>query len=349
MSYRIECESCQNQAPDHSWWLCPSCGSGLSVVYENQNGRVLFPLARTPAWERGVGGTPLVSVPELSRRLHTVMYAKCEHENPTGSFKDRGTMVELAKTKEYGKDAIVVASTGNMAVSLATFGKSRDIAVSIVVPKSTPKEKVETMNTCGAHVLLFDGSYDDCVGVAKEIAQKDDAFLCGDYVLRREGQKTIGWELARSGVIFDALVIPVGNGNVGAAIYQGLSEALEGSRLPAFIGIQPSVRNPLVRAWRENQPIIPQGGSEKTKAAGFDVGNPLDGKKILSLVRNTGGVLLDVTDGEMIAAQRELLAEGFSVELSAAATLAGFKKVAHEYAGQTVGLILTGAENGAHS
>lgn len=342
MSYRIECLSDNHMVPDNSWWLCPSCKGSLTVTYDNQNGRPLFPLANNDIHEPGVGNTPLILLKDFSHRFGCDVYVKCEQMNPNGSFKDRGSPVEIAKTEEYNKSGIVAASTGNMAVSLSAFARKHNLSATIVIPARTPKQKVEHITRNGGTVRLVNGPYDDCVSVAEDIATKEDVFLCGDYLLRKEGQKTIGWELAQSGVPFDALFIPVGNGNIAVALYKGWEEAVGGNNMPQCIGIQPMLCNPLTIAWKYSSPIKAQYPTHRTEAAGFDVGNPLDGKRVLSLVRNTNGMMIDVTDKEMYEAQDELKRAGLHVELSAAAPLAGFKKVAERYRNQTVCFILTG-------
>jgi threonine synthase len=113
-------------------------------------------------------------------------------------------------------------------------------------------------------------------------AEKDNLFLCGDYLLRREGQKTLGWELANKN--FDSFVVPVGNGNVGIAIAQGIAE-IKSNQLPLkFIGIQAQTVNPIEKAWRIQQPILALKET-KTIASAFNVGNPLDGNLTLEWVK----------------------------------------------------------------
>jgi threonine synthase len=342
MSYRIECVSREHAVPDGSWWRCPSCKGSLTVIYDSQNGRPLYPLINSEIHEPGVGNTPLILLEGLSHQFGCDIWVKCEQMNPNGSFKDRGSPIEIAKAKECNKLGIVVASTGNMAASLSVLAREKNLSATIVIPARTSKQKVETIQRNGGTVYLVNGPYDACVPIAEHIAIEQNGFLCGDYLLREQGQKTIGWELAQSGVLFDAMFIPVGNGNIAVALYKGWEEAVGRKHMPQFVGIQPALCNPITIAWKSRSSIKAQYPTHRTEAAGFDVGNPLDGQQVLSLVQSTHGMMIDVTDLEMYEAQDELERVGLHVELSAAAPLAGFKKVAESYRNQIVCFILTG-------
>ncbi len=289
----------------------------------------------------GEGKTPLLFLPQLSRELRINMWAKCEYQNPTGSFKDRGSLIEVSKAMALKKTGVVCASTGNMAASLAAYATRNGLTCTVIVPKNTPLSKLQQARSCGATIMDVAGTYNVCVDEALDLARTENLFLCGDYLLRREGQKTMGWELSRDN--FDCFIVPVGNGNVGVAIGQGLSEARPDSKIPQFIGVQAEKVNPIEKAWRTNQTIKPQSHT-KTIATAFNVGNPLDGALTLDWIKKTDGLLTTVTDDEIILAQQELaLKEGIYVERTAAATLAGLIKIQNQFKGQKVVLILTGA------
>lgn len=344
-SYSVECATCQAPAAPDSWWLCeeePSHGV-LTVVYKEQSLTPQFPLLCSLEWDSGIGNTPLLALDNLSQQYGANIYGKNESQNPTGSFKARGTPLEIAKAKEYGLHSLVVATTGNMGVDLATHGAKKDMKVTVVMPAKTTSVKIDLIKRSGAVIVPVDGSYDDCVLVAQKLAHEQNMFLCGDYALRREGQKTLGWELAQSKKLFDTLIVQVGNGNLLTAIAKGWKEATS-KPIPRIIAVQPSATNPISHAWRNQQPLMQHKGYEKTRAAGFDVGNPLDGNAVLSIVSETDGMFIDVTDEEMTTAQAELhQREGVVTELSGAASLAAFKQISHLLQEQTVGFIFTGS------
>jgi len=339
MKYIVSCFQCKKEFIDQ-WWLCPECGGSLEVEYSQVVSEPQFPIGKILENTLGEGNTPLVRLTKFSQQLGCELWAKCESQNPTGSFKDRGSVIEIAKALELEKKGVVCASTGNMAASLSAYAARFNLECKVVIPALTPESKLQQATACGATLVKVDGTYDECVGVAQTIAEEENFFLCGDYLLRREGQKTIGWELAKNN--FDSFVVPVGNGNVGIAIAQAFMEA-RCLRQPKFIGVQAETVNPVEKAWRTSQPILPLKNT-KTIASAFNVGNPLDGQLTLDWVKKNNGKLIVVSDAEILAAQ-ELLAkqEGLYIESTAATSLAGLLKIQETLKNQKIVLILTGS------
>jgi len=340
-SYQLISPVATYSPTDNQWWLCPKSNLALDAKYEDDS--LLLPLSKPPSISLGEGNTPLLQLENLSKQLGISLWAKCEFLNPTGSFKDRGSVVEISKTIELGKKGVVCASTGNMAASLSAYAAKARLECVVVVPKKTPESKLQQALVCGATLEKVEGTYDECVAVAEEIAKNENFFLCGDYVLRREGQKSIGWELAQSDQSFDAILVPVGNGTVGIGTIKGISEKLNSRKLPKFIGIQAEGVNPVEIAWKNKQEIEPLQNT-KTIASAFNVGNPLDGYLVLEWLRKTKGMMLTVTDEEILSAQKFLSTkEGLFVETTAATTLAGLLKSKDKFQNQSVVLILTGS------
>ncbi len=340
-SYQLVSPAARYSSNDNQWWLCPKSGLALDVCYKDSD--LLLPLSKQPSVSLGEGNTPLLNLENLSNELDIDLWAKCEFLNPTGSFKDRGSVVEISKAVELCKEGIVCASTGNMAASLSAYAAKAGLKCIVVVPEGTPESKLQQALACGATLKEVEGAYDDCVTVAEKIAQKRNFFLCGDYVLRREGQKSIGWELARFNKKLDAILVPVGNGTVGVAIIKGLSEKIGEKKLPKFVGIQAEGVNPVEKAWKNQSGIRPIKNT-KTIASAFNVGNPLDGYLVIDWLRKTKGMMLLVTDDEILLAQKLLATrEGLFVETTAATTLAGLLKNKNEFGDQSVVLILTGS------
>lgn len=331
-----------NYSPeDNQWWLCPESNLALDVQYESLD--MLLPLTQRPKITLGEGNTPLLELKTLSTEFGCKLWAKCEFLNPTGSFKDRGSVVEVSKAIELGKKGMVCASTGNMAASLSAYAAKARLECVVVVPASTPESKLQQALTCGATLKKVDGNYDQCVTVAEEIAKTEDYFLCGDYVLRREGQKSIGWELARGNIEFDAVVVPVGNGTVGVAVMRGFDEKRGAKKMPRFVGIQAETVNPIEVAWRQQQKIKPQSDT-KTVASAFNVGNPLDGYLVLEWLNKSQGSMIAISDSEIEQSQKILATkEGLFVETTAATTLAGVVKNRQQFQNQSVVLLLTGS------
>ena len=301
-----------------------------------------FPIDTTRFVENiGEGNTPLIPLPVLSQTYGCELWAKCEMQNPTGSFKDRGSVIEIAKALELGKSGVVCASTGNMAASLSAYAARAGFRCIAVIPAKTPVSKLQQATAYGAKLVEVPGTYDECVLVAKDIAQQKAYFLCGDYLLRREGQKTLGGELVRSN--FDAFIIPVGNGNIGLAVARGISELAKKKDLPGFIGVQATFVNPIEKAWATNTEVIPVKNIT-TVASACNVSSPLDGKLTLDVIRKTRGCVVSATDEEILKAQDFLAKkEGLYVEATAAATLAGFINIQKQFKNKKIVLILTGS------
>ena len=345
--YNNVCTKCKKKNDPEQFWYCKYCGGSIVLEYNNKISNVpQYPLKETVTWSDGVGNTPLIILKNISKSLGVTIYAKCENQNPTGSFKDRGSVIEVLKAKELNKKGVICASTGNMALSLSSFAAKQNIRCVDVVPAWTNNLKIKQMKRCGGDLILVDGPYDKCVDVAVQYAKEKNYFLCGDYALRKEGQKIIGWEIAQSQIKFDALIVPVGNGNLGVALYKGLSESqrLKTERLPKCIAVQPALANPIKVAIEDKKEIIAQFPQKRTTAAAFDVGSPLDGFGVIELVNKTNGSVFDVTDEEMITTQREIAEkEGLIIEETTTAAFVILKKLSSQYQNKTIGIILTGS------
>lgn len=288
----------------------------------------------------GEGNTSLIRLINLEKTLNWKgeIWAKAEYQNPTGSFKDRGSITEISEAIRLNKRGVVCASTGNMAASLSAYATRVNLDCFIVIPDQTPPAKLRQAVICGAKLMPTKGSYDACVLRAKTIALKNNLLLCGDYKLRRTGQRTVGVELAQSSVRFDAFIVPVGNGTLGCAISEGFALC---NQYPSFIGVQGQGADPIYSAWKKNSLIIPTL-QPKTIASAMNVGNPLDGNLTLEWVRKTKGSILSVSNKEMIKAQNLLAkTEGIFVELAGAASVASLIKITRIY--QRMVLILTGS------
>lgn len=341
-NYQLITPVSKYSSTDNQWWLCPQSSLPLDVEYANSS--LLLPLKTKPTLTLGEGNTPLLKLNNLSKQLSFALWAKCEFTNPTGSFKDRGSVVEICKAIELKKKGVVCASTGNMAASLAAYAARAGIACIVVVPKETPENKLRQALICKAKLNKIAGNYDDCVEIAQKIAKEKDFFLCGDYVLRREGQKSIGWELAKSQIVFDGIVVPVGNGTVGIATIKGFAEKTNSlTKLPKLIGVQAKQINPIEKAWNTASEIKTTKKSS-TIASAFNVNSPLDGQLFINWLKKTKGMMFAVDDKEIMQAQKILASEeGLFVEPTASATLASLIKNKDQFKQQQLVMILTGS------
>jgi threonine synthase len=185
------------------------------------------------------GGTRLVQ----SLRKKNVFY-KLEYENPTGSFKDRGSQVEISHAAANGVKHVVCASTGNMGASISAYGARAGIRVTIVVPRNTPINKLKQIKMYGAQLIQVPGDYSDALRKTWEMAAFDEKImLCGDYPLRAQGQKTIAYEVVEQlgWKAPENMMVPIGNGTLVYALYMGFREMMELGlikKMPRLMGVQ---------------------------------------------------------------------------------------------------------------
>src|SRR5690349_24376069 len=184
----------------------------------------------TPRLTLGEGGTPLVRAERLGRAIGAPnLYLKVEGQNPTGSFKDRGMVVAVAKAMEAGARAIVCASTGNTSASAAAYGAHAGLDVIVVLPRGqTALGKLLQALAAGARVVAVDGNFDDALRIVRALAEQDDhpvTLVNSVNPFRLDGQKTAAFEVCDElGRAPDVLAIPVGNAGNISAYWAGLRE-----------------------------------------------------------------------------------------------------------------------------
>ena len=271
--------------------------------------------------------TPLIKSSYISDELGIDLYFKVEGKNPTGSFKDRGSAVEVSVAKELGAKAIILASTGNMAASCACYCAAANIPCFILVPDGVSLSKMAQVISYGGKIIQVKGTYNDAANLAYKIAKKRGFYLAGDYAFRVEGQKTAAFELIdqMNFNVPDQVVVPVGCGTNISAYFKGFKEYKELNlikQLPKLCGVQSSGANSLVYAVK-NKTNIKTKEDMYTIASAIAVPNPIDGLKALDAIHNTHGNADDVDDQDIMRAQYLLSRkEGLFVECSAAATIA---------------------------
>ena len=280
------------------------------------------------------GGTPLRKSKKIAKKLGlNNLYFKDETLNPTGGFKDRGTMVEITKALELGAKAVVVASAGNMAASVAAYAAQAEIPAYVLVPEGTPIGKLAQILAYGARLIQVRGTYSECAKLAEEIAKKHNFYLAGDYVFRGEGQKSQGFEIVEQ--LFwrspDYLIAPIGCGTNIAAIYKGIKEMYKLgfiNRLPKVIGVQPEGANVVVEAFKKKSRKMKAIEKPNTVSSAVAVSYPLDGLKVLSDIYESKGMAVEVTDEETLIAEKEMAKEeSIYVEPASALPLAGLEKL----------------------
>ncbi len=293
--------------------------------------RAYLPISEaTPVVSLGEGFTPLVQARRLGATLGLAnLYVKLEGLNPTGSFKDRGMVVAVAKALEAGAEAIVCASTGNTSASAAAYGAAAGLRVVVVLPKGQiALGKLLQALAAGATVIAVDGNFDAALRIVRALAEEEPGrvtLVNSVNPHRLEGQKTGAFEVCDDlGRAPDVLAIPVGNaGNISAywAGFRAYADAGRIAALPRMWGFQAAGAAPIVRGAPVEHP--------ETIATAIRIGNPASWAKAVAARDESGGRIDAVTDDEILAAYRDLARlEGIFCEPSSAASVAGVAKAA---------------------
>ncbi len=310
--------------------------------------RAFLPITdRTPVVSLGEGFTPLVPARRLGEAIGVPnLHLKVEGQNPTGSFKDRGMVVAIAKALEQGAKAVVCASTGNTSASAAAYAAAAGLECVVVLPKGRiASGKLLQALVAGARVVAVDGNFDAALRIVRELAERNDppvTLVNSVNPMRLEGQKTGAFEVCDDlGRAPDVLAIPVGNAGNISAYWMGFeayrTAGLVG-RSPAMWGFQAEGAAPIVRG----APVA----SPETIATAIRIGNPASWEKAVRARDQSGGRIDAVSDDEILAAYRDIARlEGIFCEPSSAAGVAGVRKVAAAGGigpGATVVCVLTG-------
>jgi threonine synthase len=275
----------------------------------------------------GEGDTPLVKCDRLAKKYGCgELYFKLEGCHPTGSFKDRGMVMAVAKALEEGSRAIICASTGNTSASAAAFAAYCGLECIIVIPKGNiAMGKLAQAIIYGAKIIAIDGNFDAALKIVRRLSEKHPVTLVNSLnPYRIEGQKTAAFEIIDVlGNAPDFLFLPVGNAGNITAYWKGFKEyyaAGKATRKPRMYGFQAEGAAPIVRGHAIEKP--------ETVATAIRIGNPASWEKAVAARDESGGMIDMVSDNEILAAQGILAAEaGIFGEPASAATLAGLIKL----------------------
>ena len=335
-----------------------SCGGILDIVYDydyikanltkeklaarRDNSmwryRELLPVEEdTPNTPLRVGWSPLYEADRLAKQLRIKkLYVKDDGINPTASLKDRASAMAVAKAREAGAEVIACSSTGNAASSLAGNAAAAGLKTYIFVPSRAPKGKVAQLMTFGATVISVQGSYEDTFELSKQAIDRWGWYnrnaAINPYL--SEGKKTVALEIMEQldWQVPDYIAISVGDGCTIAGLWKGLKDLHAIGfidRLPRLISAQAEGCCPLNRAIETGEPWHPM--EENTLADSIAVGVPRNADKALMAIRESNGVTVNVSDEEIMAAQK-LLGRTCGVfgEPAGVTGAAGLKKLCEE-------------------
>ncbi len=300
---------------------------------------------KTPMISLGEGDTPLVGCERLAQEYGCgALYFKLEGCHPTGSFKDRGMVVAVAKALEEGSRAIICASTGNTSASAAAYAAYCGIECIIVVPGGKiAMGKLAQAIVYGAKIIAVDGNFDAALKIVRQLSERHPVTLVNSVnPYRIEGQKTAAFEIIDVlGDAPDYLFLPVGNaGNItaywkGFVEYYGMGKA---TKRPKMYGFQAEGAAPIVRGHAIEKP--------ETIATAIRIGNPASWEKAVAARDASGGIIDMVSDEEILAAQKIMSSRaGVFGEPASAAPLAGLIKMTNkrkDFSGKTIVCVVTG-------
>ena len=297
----------------------------------------------TPELTLMEGNTPLIPLKRISETLDCNIYVKYEGLNPTGSFKDRGMVMAVAKAKEEGSQTVICASTGNTSASAAAYAARAGLKAVIVIPDGKiALGKLAQAMMYGAEIVAIDGNFDDALKMVRKLSENSPITLVNSVnPYRIEGQKTAAFEICdQLGKAPDILAIPVGNAGNITAYWKGFKEYHEKRRtgLPKMHGFEAEGAAAIVK----NKVIE----NPETIATAIRIGNPASWEKAVKARDESNGKIDFVTDEEILEAFQLLAGEeGIFAEPASSASIAGIikqRKTGEIPAGATIVAVLTG-------
>lgn len=333
------CSECRAEAAPLDW-RCTRCGGPIDFAEPlyfrtEQIDDADFSLWRYAAMlpvERrftlGEGMTPLTVIDLDGMRV----YAKLEYLNPTGSYKDRGTVTMMNHLLAHGVQAVVEDSSGNAGASVAAYSTASGIYARIFVPATAAAGKKALISRFGGELVEVPGPQhaktEACIAAAATTTYASHAW--SPYFIL--GQTTIAWEVWEQmrWRVPDAIVSPVGHGGLFLGFargYQTLYEAGLIDRVPRMIAVQSEGCDPIVRAWETGAEIPPHVTPTPTVADGIIVETPVRGKEVMRAIRESNGAAIRVDNAAILDAQTRLAWKGLIVEPTSATAAAAIPEV----------------------
>lgn len=322
--------------------LCPSCGELLEYSLEPDylrnvkfggsfnfwRYRPVLPKVKKPI-SLGEGGTPLHEAKRLGETLGLErLLLKDETRNPTNSFKDRSASLIISDASGKGFDSVVCATNGNHGASLAAYSTMADIECHLIVPTDLDIGKLAQMIVYDAHILEAGRSIEEAIDRSVRLANDAGWYQATTELnpLAVEALKTISYELVEQVQVPDWVVIAMGSGVTMHAVWKGFRELMEMGMIekgPRLVGVQAMGCAPITKAVNVGavQPV--DVGKAETEAAAIRVAAPIFGGAAIRDIKESGGLAVVVTDGDMLESEKEIARfEGIFVEPASAATVA---------------------------
>jgi threonine dehydratase len=281
--------------------------------------------------------TPLHHSRNLSKATGADVWVKCENQQLTGAFKERGALNRLMQlSDDEMKRGVIAASAGNHAQALAHHAQALGVPTTIVMPRATPNVKVEQTRSRGARIVLEGDTFDDAYAHAMKLRDEQNLVFVHPFddagVIA--GQGTVALEMLEDEPDLDTLVIPIGGGGLIA----GMATAAKGVKPGiCIVGVEAKMY-PSFDARTRNEKCAASGQTIAEGIAVKAVGE-LPFKLARPLIDDV--ILIDEPGFERAIALY-ITAEKTVAEGAGAATLAALLAQPEKFRGRKVGLLLSG-------
>jgi threonine synthase len=345
----LECVRCNREFPINLVNArCKDCDEPLEVRYDLSSiPRDWFAVQRAgPFFERyapfysylktnpslslGEGGTSLIGANHLSEKLRLEgLFFKNETQNPTWTFKDRGTALSLQNAVSLGYRRMGTLSSGNMGASVAAFGSRAGLDTFILLKENVPREKIDALAIYGVKAIRVSGNYGHVYTMTSELGNRFDIyFSISDEPMRVEGYKSLAFEICEQMTweLPDYVALPIGSGGLCRGVLKGFEELHAVGivdTVPRFIGVQTEGCSPTVDAYEKGIDRIEPFTNPLTLDHVLENPNPPSGNQVIRKIRANGGTLLKVRNDEILSAQLLLAHEGIFAQPASAVALAG--------------------------
>lgn len=367
MNYRIICTQCGTEQNQDVLSVCGKCGGILKFSYNVGQGQYLLsdapgifkyaqwlPVDLRNAVSLLEGDTPLLQAKVLGTQLglENVRY-KQESSNPTGSFKDRGIAVSMTRAEAIN-GPVLIASSGNAAASVAAYAARAGRRAVVMVPEATPESKVMQCVLHGAKVLKVPGNYSRSYQLCAELARKTGWFNATTTFINPfavEGYKTISHELHQQmECLPDWVVIPVGDGPILAAVYQGFQELMQAgciSRIPKLACVQAENCGPISSAFIRGTRVSACTGKPSIASGITDPleGYTQDGEFTIDCIQQSGGTAVLLSESEIRQSMYLCASDGVYAEPAGSVGAFALKKLIEQGSikrSESVVIVITG-------
>ncbi|MGM0395514.1 MAG: threonine synthase [Bacillota bacterium] len=354
MDYKLICTNCRKSFnAETSTGRCTECNEPLEfeevkdgiidAEYSMEKGifkryKSFFPfLELNETVSLGEGMTPLVHMdPNKSGIAGTNIHIKNEGVNPTWSFKDRGTLTGVLYAKHMGYARVGTVSTGNMAASVAAYAAKANMEAIILVKAEMSEEKIGPIGIYGPRLIRVKGNYRKLYSESIRLGHKNGIyFINSDAPYRVEGYKTTAFEIFEQlgGKVPHYVIVPTSAGGNFRGIEKGFRELMSSGitdRMPFFVASQARGCNPVARAYKSGLKTIEPLEDYGTIAHAIENPFPPSGNQVLRLVSGNKGMVVDITDEDIISHQKILAASGIFVQPASATSLAAANKLINE-------------------